>query len=63
MRLESGSMKIRWVRKIETATCGLVSPGDVSDVVEADAARYVANGWAVIVPTVKPAKKVAKDDG
>ena len=50
--------KIRFVRAVETATCGPVVPGDVHDVIDADAERYVRNGWAEKV-TPKPAKQPA----
>ena len=49
--------KIKFVRAIETATVGPVQPGDVHDVIEADADRYVRNGWAERVPVKKPAVK------
>jgi hypothetical protein len=53
--------KIKFVRAIETATVGPVQPGDVHDVIEADADRYVRNGWAerVTAPKKAPAKKAA----
>lgn len=57
----TGMAKIKFVRAVETATCGPVVPGDVHDVIDADAERYVRNGWAEPVQTPKPVKKtVAK---
>lgn len=53
--------KIRFVRAVETATCGPVVPGDVHDVIDSDAERYVRNGWAerVASPKKAAAKKAA----
>ena len=55
--------KIKWVRKVDTATVGTVAPGDVSDVIEADAERYIRNGWAVRVPTKRSKPPAGKGDG
>lgn len=55
----TGMAKIKFVRAVETATCGPVVPGDVHDVIDADAERYIRNGWAEPVTAAKPAKKAA----
>lgn len=55
-------MKIRWVRRLETAVYGKVAAGDVTDVSDVDGSRYVAAGFATVVvaPAVKksPVKKL-----
>lgn len=51
--------KIRFVSKLHTATVGTVNPGDVHDVIEADAERYVRNGWA---ERINPPRKRKADD-
>ena len=52
--------KIRFVRPVLTATVGQVSPGDIHDVVPADAERYIRNGWAEPVAEAKPRKRAAR---